>query len=224
MPVRMKMGAGMPQPGSIIRFGNYPFVDNDDDFTPLEWLVLQADGQRMLLLSRYALNTLPPEEVRPGERQSEAAARWMNTVMLRRIFGWEELKALLPEPSHESGYERQNKLFLFTQSDVSAYLDGCEMRRAELTDYAAARGAFASEETGETGQPCSRWLLNEKHDPEWETMLIDETGALTRVNGPVKKLALRPAVQADWSKARYYEGPNDPADKFKHVLLIDHFF
>ena len=46
--------------GSIVRFGDYE-QDNDEGNgeEPIEWIVLDVDGDRALLLSRYALDAQP---------------------------------------------------------------------------------------------------------------------------------------------------------------------
>ena len=43
--------------GDIITFGRYS-VD-DWDYSPIEWIVLAKEEARMLLLSRYGLDTQP---------------------------------------------------------------------------------------------------------------------------------------------------------------------
>lgn len=216
MSLYIKSGENRPARGSILRFGSYPFIDHDDDHTPVEWLVLHADPHSLLLLSRYALDTLPDGAAMPGERLSTAAVRWMNSVMLERMFGPNERKALLPGSP--------DTLFLLTEHDVKAYADSCEECRAPVTEYAAAHGAYAAEEKAENGQPYGRWLLDGEDGQDWMTLFIEETGTLTKSNRSVGRLALRPAVRIDRDKAHYREGPNDPAEKYRHVLRIDHFF
>lgn len=224
MPVKMQIGGKMPRPGSILRFGYYPFADTPHDYTPVEWVVLASRVNGILLLSRYALDVLPEEEIRPGERLSAAAKRWMNKTLFKRMFSVEERKRALPESPFEISLDpekNRNRFFLFTRCDVDLYLTDRSLARAPLTYYAAWKGAFASEEKTEAGLPYGRWLLNDNGDPEWETVLFDENGALTRVNGPVKKVALRPAFWLDWQHAQYREGPNEPGPKYRNVLLKD---
>lgn len=200
----------------IVRFGNYPFLSTDDDFTPVEWLVLREDGGKRLLLTRYAIEALPEKEIGPGEQAADAATRWMNARLPERIFGKRELQALLPRRDKN---EKDGPFFLLSAEEAGRYL-GEETLPAALTDYAVLHGAYASEEKAEDGQSFGRWLLR---DTDRETVLIDETGALTKVNRPVKGLALRPAVWAGSGVEGLRDGPNDPKDKYRHVLLIDHF-
>ncbi len=42
--------------GDYITFGRYPQTAKGNDNTPIEWLVLARDGQKALLISRYALD------------------------------------------------------------------------------------------------------------------------------------------------------------------------
>lgn len=42
--------------GDYITFGRYPQTAEGNDNTPIEWLVLEKDGQKALLISRYGLD------------------------------------------------------------------------------------------------------------------------------------------------------------------------
>ena len=43
--------------GNIVTFGHYPQTSDGNDSTPIEWLVLARDGNKALLISRYALDS-----------------------------------------------------------------------------------------------------------------------------------------------------------------------
>ena len=45
--------------GDIITFGRYPQTASGIDSTPIEWIVLDRDGSRALLLSKYGLDMKP---------------------------------------------------------------------------------------------------------------------------------------------------------------------
>ena len=45
--------------GEYISFGHYPQTASGTDDMPIEWIVLEADGDSALLLSRYALDCQP---------------------------------------------------------------------------------------------------------------------------------------------------------------------
>ena len=63
--------------GDIITIGRYP--QNDDDPEPIEWIVLQKDGKRAFLLSRYVLDAIPYEESHDKVTWEECTLRaWLN--------------------------------------------------------------------------------------------------------------------------------------------------
>lgn len=43
----------------VVSFGTYPQAAEGDDNTPIEWLVLEDNGNSLLLLSKYALDSRP---------------------------------------------------------------------------------------------------------------------------------------------------------------------
>lgn len=52
-------GADEFTPGNDVFFGTYPQSEFGDDKTPIEWLVLDREGDKALLLSWYGLDTQP---------------------------------------------------------------------------------------------------------------------------------------------------------------------
>ena len=45
--------------GDYITFGHYPQTASGDDNTPIEWLVLDVQDGKALLISRFALDCQP---------------------------------------------------------------------------------------------------------------------------------------------------------------------
>ena len=63
--------------GDIITLGRYP--QNDDDPEPIEWIVLQKEGKRAFLLSKYVLDAIPYEESHDKVTWEECTLRaWLN--------------------------------------------------------------------------------------------------------------------------------------------------
>lgn len=45
--------------GNYVTFGTYPQSEEGTDATPIQWMVLDRDGSKALLLSRYGLDAQP---------------------------------------------------------------------------------------------------------------------------------------------------------------------
>ena len=47
------------QAGKYVTFGHYPQTKSGDDDNPIQWLILERDGQNALLISKCGLDTKP---------------------------------------------------------------------------------------------------------------------------------------------------------------------
>ena len=77
-------------------FGTYSQTAEGNDETPIEWLVLDRNGDHALLLSRYSLDVhaFYPEHVDITWEKGTLRA-WLNDDFLNRAFTAEEQAAIL---------------------------------------------------------------------------------------------------------------------------------
>lgn len=147
--------------GSHVTFGTYPQTAEGDDDTPIEWLVLDRDGDKALLLSRYGLDVQPYNKKYEDITWENCTLRaWLNDDFISRAFTSEEQSAILltyVDNSGSQGYwdtkggnDTQDKMFLLSYAEASEYLgvmrfDSSNTRsRIAPTAYAKARGASTS--------------------------------------------------------------------------------
>ena len=84
------------QAGDYVYFGRYPQKNISADPTPIEWLVLDVQDGKALVISRYLLEK---KEYNPGwgsvTWEDSAIREWLNSEFLNTAFSQEEQKAIL---------------------------------------------------------------------------------------------------------------------------------
>ena len=164
--------------GSIVSFGRYEQDNNKENGPePIEWIVLDTDGEKALLLSRYGLDTIQYNQRYVAVTWETCTLRsWLNNEFLSSAFSEEEQSAILltdVDNSAEQGYygrdggnNTQDKVFLLSYAEANKYLgvtynsNDNVQARVTPTAYALARGAWTKKgyKTPE-GADAGRWWL-----------------------------------------------------------------
>ena len=165
--------------GDHVTFGVYPQTAAGGDSTPIEWLVLDTDGEKALLLSRYGLDVLPFNTSYIGIDWETCTLRaWLNDTFLNAAFPTDERKKILLTDVNNSaaqGYDgwdtrdgnpTQDYLFLLSYAEANRYLgvtfNGVDNVKARLapTAYAIAHGAYTNTlYQTEAGENSAFWWL-----------------------------------------------------------------
>ena len=128
---------------------------------PIEWLVLDRDGDKALLLSKYALDYqsfMPFYEpvTEPYTWESCSLRRWLNSTFLNAAFDSSERQRLLtttvitsPGSLHrENGpVTTEDRVFLLSNTEVYAYFANEAATAAEYTAYALSANPWAGNST-----------------------------------------------------------------------------
>ncbi len=154
--------------GSIVSFGRYEQDNNRvNGPEPIEWLVLDVQGNRALLLSRYILDAKPYHTDRVDITWEQCALRaWLNTDFISTAFSETEQSAILmthvdnSEAQREgsksesiitfmdsttNGNDTEDRVFLLSYYEAfKKYFSSYEARRCAATDYAIANGVSLS--------------------------------------------------------------------------------
>ena len=147
--------------GDIITFGSY---EQDNELSngkePIEWIVLSNDGEKLLLLSKYALDCQPYNTEQTEITWENCTLRvWLNSDFYNRAFSDTEKAVILksyienndnPSFGTEGGNDTYDNVFLLSLSDMintrygfsSDYLDYDIVRRCEPSAYTIAQGAW----------------------------------------------------------------------------------
>lgn len=152
-------------------FGSYEQDgDSSNGKEPIEWLVLDRDGDRALLLSKYALDYqsfMPFYEpvTEPYTWESCSLRRWLNGTFLNAAFSADEQQRLLtttvitsPGSLHrENGHvTTEDRVFLLSNTEVYAYFASEAATAAEYTAYALSENPWPG--NAATPGPADWWL------------------------------------------------------------------
>lgn len=152
-------------------FGSYEQDgDSSNGKEPIEWLVLDRDGDRVLLISKYALDYqsfMPFYEpvTEPYTWESCSLRRWLNGTFLNAAFSADEQQRLLtttvitsPGSLHrENGpVTTEDRVFLLSNTAVYAYFASEAATAAEYTAYALSENPWPG--NAATPGPADWWL------------------------------------------------------------------
>ena len=198
--------------GSIITYGAY---EQDRTSTgsrePIEWIVLEAKEDRLLLISRYGLDCLSYCSRKETVAWETSYIRaWLNNQFKNTAFTPEEQASILVtdvDNSKSQGYihydgdggnDTQDQLFLLSYAEAWKYFYQSSDRTCQPTKVAVKRGAFKSTTSGN----CPWWLRSPGYISDY-VAAVDVDG---NRGGNVKygAMAVRPAMWIDRSAIQSY--------------------
>lgn len=190
--------------GDTIAFGRYEQDNNTSNGAePIEWLVLDRDGDRALLLSQQVLDAQPfCESSAEAEWNTSDVRAWLNDAFLNAAFSAEAQEKL--EETH-SGDDAvgTDRVFLLSSADEGRYFQSDEARMAFPTAYALAQGAPVEAENPEGG--CQWWLRTVMEGDARGVAYIAPSGSDAMMllwEGGSPKSGVRPAV---WVRLAQYQ-------------------
>lgn len=194
--------------GDFVVFGRYE-QDGDaaDGPEDIEWLVLNydKDSRRSLLISRYALDTVPYNTDYTDVTWEASSLRgWLNEDFLKEAFNDAELSAVADSEIDNSasqgssdfttdgGSATVDKVFLLSFSEVMDYFAEADSRKCTPTAYAVTRNAWTSPEDGF----CGWWLRSPGSLPSC-AMRISSDGSVRSAFVDYEEPAVRPVIWID---------------------------
>ena len=156
--------------GDYVLFGTY---EQDNDLTngkePIEWLVLDVQDNRALLLSRYALDYRKYKSSNVTATWETSSLRsWLNSEFLRDAFNSEE-QAMIPmvtvsadknpNSNTDPGNTTEDQVFLLSVTEADKYFESDDARKCAPTDYAVSLGVNTSSTHVVDGKGTCVWWL-----------------------------------------------------------------
>ena len=139
--------------GDTVKLGNY----EQDNVTTngkegIEWLVLDKQGAKLLLISKYALDCqLYNKEKKNVTWETCTLRTWLNGTFLNTAFSAAEKKQIMtttvqnPDNSTnktKGGNATQDKVFLLSIDEAKKYFASYSVRACACTAYADLQGAY----------------------------------------------------------------------------------
>ena len=195
------------QVGDYIKFGTYE-QDNDasNGKEAIEWLVLEAQNDKVLIISKYGLDCQLYDKntaVKNSTWETCTLRKWLNEEFINVAFTESE-KLLIPavtvsadrNPEYDTnpGNPTEDKVFLLSINEVNRYFGSDEARQCQLTEYADVSGAWKSD-SGD----CWWWLRSSGLDQQ-RVAVVTSDGSIYEGGGSVScnYYTVRPALWVDW--------------------------
>lgn len=136
--------AEVPDYGTLA-FGAYEQNgDADDGAEPLEWLILDDDGESLLCIARYAIDNVPYQNASGDTDWADSDLRaWLNGPFIEAAFSESERSRIVPvtlanesNPDHGTagGADTTDRVFLLDVQQVNRYFPTAESRLALPTE------------------------------------------------------------------------------------------
>ena len=193
--------------GDTVFFGSY----EQDNVTTngkedIEWNVLAKEGDRVFLVSKYALDRKQYNSTYTNVTWETCSLRqWLNGMFLNDSFNAEE-QALIqdtyvspdanPKYDKNPGNATTDKVFLLSANEVNKYFGSDEDRKCIPTEYAKANGAYTSSSNTKNGVPICRWWLRSPGDSQGYVAYVNIGGSVSYYGSSVNAVheCVRPAM------------------------------
>lgn len=165
---------GIVTVGSTITFGHY---EQDDRFSdgkePIKWLVLDAQDNKALLISKYILEAQAFNEPYEDTTWATCTLRtWLNDTFLSTAFTPQEQSQIAYTTVSTAdnrdygtwgGNSTRDQIFVLSVWEAAQYFPTSLSRRASTTEYVLNNRVIYEEEDTETeeGEPACWWRLRD---------------------------------------------------------------
>ena len=140
------------QPNTCFMFGHY-YYERCMDKAPLEWLALRREGNRVLAVTRYAIDYKRYNDRDIAGWRDCSLRRWLNSDFIAMTFSDTEAKMLLE--THCLGTENpgtwdperdatEDRVFLMSEDEARNWFRGHAVRECFATPYAMFKSKFTS--------------------------------------------------------------------------------
>ena len=204
--------------GNTVTFGTYPQTSSGTDQTAIEWIVLEVQGNKALLISKYGLDAKPYNTEFTNVTWETCTLRtWLNNDFCNKAFSTAEKGAILTTTVDNSssqgcsewhtngGNNTQDMVFLLSYAEANKYFcaqlfsetesDNKQDSLLAPTAYAIKQGA-ATSSTYETteGKAVGWWWLRSPGTNQHDAALVYETGSLLYELVEAEGCSIRPAL------------------------------
>lgn len=195
------------QVGDCVEFGTYE-QDNDasNGKEAIEWLVLEVQNGKILIISKYGLDCRPYNtDWEDITWETCTLRKWLNGEFINAAFNKDEKQMIHtatvpadrnPEYDKNPGNPTEDKVFLLSVDEANRYFSSDETRQCRPTEHAVANGAYQSDSGN-----CWWWLRSPGDNQNNAAYVNNNGGVNVRGSGAHgDDSAVRPALWIDLSK------------------------
>lgn len=170
--------------GGTFFFGSYEQDNNKSNGKEdIEWLVLAKEGNKALVISKYALDCQRYNTSNTDVTWETCSLRkWLNGTFLSAAFNSEEQNSIISStvtadknPSYRisPGNNTTDKVFLLSITEVNKYFSSDSARQCSATAYAKAQGAYTN-----TGNGYCWWWLRSPGSRSNYAATVNDNGSV----------------------------------------------
>ncbi len=138
--------------GDYVVYGSYE-QDNDsaNGKEDIEWLVLAKEGNKALLISKYALDCQKYNNSGETTWETCSLRKWLNGTFISTAFSTDEQNLIIsstitadrnPDYGTSPGKNTIDKIFLLSITEANKYFNSDSARQCQGTAYCYAQGAY----------------------------------------------------------------------------------
>ncbi len=190
--------------GDTVLFGSYEQDNKDKNGQEaIEWQVLDKDGTKLLLVSKYTLDCLKYNSSYGSVTWETCSLRsWLNGTFRNRAFSTEEQKYVLtatvtadknPNYNADPGNDTRDRVFLLSITEAEQYFKSDSQRVCSPTAYAASNGVYQN-----SNGACWWWLRSPGYYGRGSAANVGYDGSVYSYGGvDGGRYAVRPAIWVD---------------------------
>lgn len=141
--------------GDSVKFGSYEQDIKSNGQEEIEWIVLEKTDDKLMLISKYALDCQPYHTSYEDVTWETCSLRaWLNNKFLNTAFSKKEIKNILtvtvsadknPEYDTDPGKATQDKVYLLSLSEIKKYFPN-DSGKCMATEYTGNKGVFVMDD------------------------------------------------------------------------------
>ena len=194
------------QVGDYITFGSYEQDGNTSNGKEsIEWLVLDVQDGKALVISKYALDCKPYNEGSADITWENCTLRtWLNNVFYDMAFSTNEKNKIATttvaaednsDYGTEAGNNTQDKVFALSISEAKKYFSSVDELCCKPTQYATNNGAYVYDNPGSDYYGSCWWWIRSPGDSQNDATVVDIDGiSVYGYTVDSSDIAVRPAM------------------------------
>lgn len=184
--------------GGYIMFGSYP-QNHGSLNEPIEWLVLEVQGNEALIISRYGIDCKQYHRGGSTTWQDCVLRNWLNNDFLNKAFTEDEQKRIKlsevinedrPEVGTSGGNNTQDRLFCLSIGEAEQYFKNNYKRQCLSTEYTRKQ----TSRVGDSNNLCEWWLRSPGRQQNHAANVRNFGAVNGGINVLSKNTAVRPAL------------------------------